>query len=129
MEELLLKYLDHLEEIGHKGADFVADQAPETVRQFIKWEIVSNLSIAALLVVLGLIVIAVWHRLFKWFGDKKNCDDSDLIRTMISVFAAVILILPIGGTVCSCAAKGTKAYIAPNVFLIEKAAELAGVAK
>lgn len=114
----LIKYLDYLEEVGAKGADFVADQAPETVRQFVQWEIVYHGTCAsACLLVILVAAFANW-RFTKWISKQRDPWEFGAIY-----MANIFLIFPVAG-ICANVPPALKAYIAPNVFLIEKAAEL-----
>jgi hypothetical protein len=115
LKSRLIKYLDHLEEVGKQGADFVAGQAPDTVRQFIQWEIVSSIAAGcaclAVAAFLGFVIYKIHS--FEFMPE--------------SVPAYVFTGLGFIGCLCGAYTHfgyALKAYIAPNVFLIEKAAEL-----
>lgn len=113
----LIKYLDYLEEVGAKGADFVADQAPETVRQFVQWEIVYH-SIAA-----AACVCICGAMLFGFYKSLKLMQKHEAWECSPIMVLFILVILPSIGAWTN-GTTALKAYIAPNVFLIEKAAEL-----
>jgi hypothetical protein len=124
----LVKYLDYLEVIGKKGAEFAEDKIPETVQQFITWEIWSNCLQAsfclffftAAVVAIYFIVKKAW--LSEWVSDTGFAKGIISVVILVISFAAVFPICITNGLSSSKAA--LKAYVAPNVFLIEKAAEL-----
>ena len=119
----LIRYLDVLEDAGKKGAEFVSDQAPETVKQFVQWEIVYNSMFAAAFLALCVAICVIYR--FVYVRAVKMTDEAD--RGICLAFGGIIWIAVLIGSgheMIHHAACATKAYVAPNVFLIEKAADL-----
>lgn len=121
----LVKYLDALEAAGRKGADFVADQAPETIRQFLTWTLVQRAGLCIMFAVLAAVALYIASKFWRWAQEAKaenewesqfNCELG------LTCFGLATTGLGIGSLVSLFGA--LKVWIAPNVFLIEWAAEL-----
>lgn len=125
LKSRLIHYLDMLEDAGKKGAEFVSDQAPETVKQFVRWEILSN-SIWTVACLAGIAAVtAIYFKvIWRYSANSLNVhEDGWFIRGIFGAFSiAGIVALSVCGM--DHFIHAIKAYIAPNVFLIEKAAEL-----
>lgn len=115
----LTKYLDSLEAAGRKGADFVAEQAPETIRQMLTWGIVEHAFYA--------VIFAACAAALYWFAKqcgKEKCPD-------LAVLGCVSLLGSIGccAGVCVNIFTMLKIWVAPNIYLIEWAASMVKAAK
>lgn len=131
LKNQLMKYLEKAESAADSAGNFVLEQAPDVIRQFLAWEFYS----AVFFIVLSLLFMIplIWNLLWSikvWKDSEKegfNGTDSGLIAIWIalSFMSIFIPIIPI-----SCNAYyATKVYVAPKVVLMEKAAELVKGAK
>lgn len=114
----LVKYADQLENAASKGAEFVGQHAPETVHQYLAWHFWFNVMSAV-----GCLVLfaAIAYAMAKLIGFMKRNDLWEV---------SPLLMFPLGGLIAVAfgfffsVADALKIAIAPNVFIIEKLAEL-----
>ena len=119
----LIKYLDYLETVGKKGAEFVQDQAPETVRQFLLWQIASDAFLALVCIIICAVVYVGIRKASAYLmSTAQNPNEIENAYICAGVgFCVSLVSLGIG---IHYIYDALKVWIAPNVFLIEKAAEL-----
>lgn len=126
LKSRLVKYLDLLEEAGKAGGKFVAKEAPETVRQFLRWEIVGG-AMSAVLCFTGSLLLSALCWWLGYLAAEAGHGPSAPPCWMGCIFSAIPAVILVIAGICDVFAVA-KVFIAPNVFLIEKAAKLLGEA-
>lgn len=119
----LIRYADQLEAAAGKGADFLAEQAPETVRQFLAWHFWSAVGLAVLLAVMSCFMLWASRNAWRQSITSESCAGAELEVAGSAFFAATA-----GASLFFAiinAFTAAKIAIAPNVFIIEKLAEMA----
>lgn len=115
----LVRYADQLESAASKGADFLAEQAPETVRQFLAWHFWSAVALSVLLAVVA--ILLAWASRRAWTeAMRDDCEGVYGASVFFAFTAAVSVALLVVNVFAA-----LKIAIAPNVFIIEKLAEMA----
>lgn len=117
----LIRYADQLEAAAGKGADFLAEQAPETVRQFLAWHFWSGVIECITCAVVSALALVLSYRCHQ--AALKHDTFDEQLHLVSGALAAV-------GTSAAIFAAWSfatvlKVWIAPNVFIIEKLAEMA----
>lgn len=131
----LTSYLDTLETKVKAGTDFVATETPLTIQEWIQWQVVDNGVYAAVFIVAGIVTFFVCRSLSRivWRQVDNFRDGSDekffvgagswtLLATGVTVLV-VFLFHALGYTL-----QATKAVVSPRVVIVEKVAELTGIA-
>jgi hypothetical protein len=111
---------------------FVSREAPLFVQEYLRWTIVYG----AMQGILGIIVVALFVIGFRWSvrrayaAYQKTGDDLDFFPTGIGVLIVLVpVIFYLFGCVAPAVFSAVKAYVAPRVMLVEKAADLTGIKK
>lgn len=114
----LLRYADQLESAASKGAGFVAEHSPETVRQFLAWHFWSSVIGAAMCAVVAITMLAV----SRW-ALRKSFKDGEERLFPLGLLSGLLSPVPLAGLV-GYIATVMKVALAPNVFILEKLAEV-----
>lgn len=119
MDERLKEVLDDILSGIKQAGDFVLEQAPMVVQEFIRWEIISN-AIGGILLIVGtsLLTYLVIRKIEKGIKDNE-------IEEEIRVFYLFILLVlfPIFLGI-EMSMDSVKAYVAPRVVVLEKFSNL-----
>lgn len=129
LKQKLLHYLDVLEEGASKGGEFIAEQAPETVRQWITFSIVERAVLCSFGAVLIFLGCRYGKRLFvaapSWVSEKSYSAHADkaFLRVIVCVAGAAFCI---AGTIMFMVNLNglILAWLAPNVFIIRELSAL-----
>lgn len=129
LEERLLKYMDYVEGAAKGTADFVTEQAPDVVNQFLAWEFWYNVFLTAIWVTLTLTFYLIWRRNYPktMAADAEAAEASHNAEPWRTVLLTAVCVCSgalfgIMGAVDACDA--LKVAVAPKVVLLEKIAEL-----
>lgn len=119
----LIKYLDGIEEAGRRGGDFVAEQAPETMRQFVTWHIIENAAWALAMLFAAAVAMYTCKHVWK-FAEGFRCSEDRTATKIISSVVCGVLVCIFTFKAFAFAMDSAKAAVAPNVYLIETAVKL-----
>lgn len=118
LQKRAIAYLDMLEKGIKEGGDFLIEKAPETVQQWITYNlwfygVVTTLCVIGLIICLILIGVCVkkWNKL-----DRANAEPIITLPIIVGVGCGIASI--VNGLQC------LKIYIAPNVFILEEISKL-----
>lgn len=128
LQTRLLKYMDHLEQYAQQGGDFVAEQTPLLVQEFLAWEFWYHLAWGACMLVVS---VAMWSACVMCLRAAKYAFKED--RDNLDGFMPFVLLAPIVGGIAALLfvsafnglASAAKVHMAPRVYLLEHIAEMA----
>ncbi|TXH58996.1 MAG: hypothetical protein E6Q97_00875 [Desulfurellales bacterium] len=123
LQKAIVEIAKGLQKAGEGAGQFAMDQAPLLAQEIIAWEIVSGIIGAALFG--GLTVWALRRMARHVWGDKELDFCDKIIPTLVSFFFITSVAIV---SYCNLS-QAAKAFVAPRVVLIEKAAELGGITK
>ena len=116
---------------------FISREAPLFVQEYVRWVIVKGVASSLLWLIVAAILSYTAHRL--WAANMKANTAAKQNGSYSSdpFFGAALAVSMIGGFgllvtfgfVMPAASDALKAYVAPRVLLVEKAAELSGIRK
>jgi hypothetical protein len=110
LKSRLVEYVDSAALAVKAGSTMAAERAPEIVRQFITWTIAQNCVFAGLCMT-G-IVVTVYLSIWSW----KRINDPDAFP----LFAApVMIVVALTFGFVECVTAALKAWLAPDVYVIE----------
>lgn len=115
----LLQWLRHAAE---RGGDFVSEQTPLVIQEYVTYARMTSTVLVVLGVVMMPLVLILWrasHRAYKTGDD----DDAVLIPGLLSVLPLIAAAGIIGSNIDDC----VKAWAAPRVLVLEKVSELSGL--
>lgn len=119
-------YLDELEKTLSKTGDFVVEQAPQVVKEFLAWEFWSSVIWACIFILEVIVLVYVSKLVSKskfWNETLEEDMDAPITKTIIScICLAFFLLLGISGV--QNALHATKVSVAPRVVLLEKTCDL-----
>ena len=127
LKQRLLRYLDSMEEGIEKSAEFVADQAPDVVQQWLAWEFWSSVFFATCCIVTAVASAYYFRRLWIWADKHLTKDAKESEAGPVILGLAVLAGMCIGtltGAIMN-AYSATKVSVAPKVVIVEKMTELA----
>ena len=117
-EELLEKFsglVDLAKDGVLKGVEVIQMEAPELVKEIIRWSIASNI----FLVIIFVILTIISFKLGCWFIKRGNEDDwCDEGNFGGSAFSILIFLIALSFSIC-CSLELVKILVAPKLFLIE----------
>lgn len=119
--------IDKLEGAAETGGEFVAEQAPLVIQEYLVWYFWSNVLEAcagmALIILAVVIAVVCWRNFKAWFV----CNKYGWVEPWIAVPVIVCAVMCVFGALPICLGihDAVKVSVAPRVVLIEKAAELA----
>jgi len=122
LQAKLLEYLTALEAGIKQGGDFVAEQTPLVVQEFLAWMFAE----AVIYAVVSFIVFVIALRLLKllWVHTADfHHEDREFCRAFGTFGLSVVAILSCGVAVHQ-STRAIKVSVAPRVVVLEKSAEL-----
>jgi len=134
LKSKLIGYLDSLESRLKTGADFVSDETPKLVEEWLRWMAIESGIYAACFLISSLTAFALcrWGSSRLWKEHEKHGGDySEYCRLWSSFVLAISwVVLPLVniGTVYH-GLHVAKVLTAPRVVVVEKIAELTGLSK
>ena len=117
--EVLLKLLEGIEQSG----EFIVDQAPDVVQQLLRWHMVEALGMASLAVLCAVGVLWLSRVTWKFFGSDVSAQLADGSAMLYVIL--FMLLIPCCGIALSRLSTAAQIYVAPKLYLIEYAADLA----
>lgn len=132
LKKALLDTLNDARSAAEQGKDFVLEQAPRVVQEYIAYMRIESTILSALLALWVVAVLVAWVVVFRrgpyWSANATgestpSAGDYAFVRGLGSFLAICFLIMGglLGGkSVSTC----IKAWVAPRVLIIEKAADL-----
>lgn len=125
MQERLMKYLNHLEDLAGKTEDFAAEQVPLYIQELLTWmfwDSVMCAAFAALILVISLVLVGFGFKLLE--HAKKTKDDGleffGGMTVILMAILAVVCLLPI----CINTKQAVKISVAPRVVIVEELKKL-----
>lgn len=114
-EQLLNETLIQILEIVKSTKDFVIEQMPLVVQEFLRWEIFKGAFFGGgiLLITLTLLVIG-GYKIVKKIKERPHGD----YEVVLVIFLAILMLPLFAGL--DYVFKGIKAYVAPRVVIIER---------
>lgn len=107
------------------GASWTAEQAPMVVQEWLRWQVVSGFTVAAVTTVMTVICLRVAWGIHRWVrdGERRPYDDRELtyIPAAVLVVAGVLAWFE---AALPALMDATKALIAPRVVVLERFMEL-----
>lgn len=120
-DKVLSEALKKAIETAEKTGQFVVDQAPDLIRQFLIWKTVEY----SILLLLGLVFFYVAYRIIKWTNKQIADDHYDGWEDYPGSIASVLFLFIFGVFIISASLFPlVKILVAPKIFLIEYAAKL-----
>ena len=126
MEELqtrLTKYLDFLDTTAKDGTDFLIEQAPLVVQDFLTWEFWHHILYGVWLLIIPALLLAAlicgWIALYRYYskGDAEHGEPA--IMGLLGSFIGLAII----ASISTCGIKhwlmALKIHVAPRVYLLE----------
>jgi hypothetical protein len=120
LEQELIKTIDTIKEQLGKSKDFVVEQLPDVIQQYLAWEFYSNVMLCSISLFISIVTFEIIRRFYKNF-QKNELDDPYYVLLFIFTIMAFLSSVLIS---CSLLYNATKVYIAPKVVLVEKMIEL-----
>lgn len=111
----LVRYADQLESAASKGADFVSEQAPETVHQYLAWHLWSSIIEAVACALMFALFLYLALRMWAWLSDESKA---------AIIFPCMPIVVGFVGFWVN-SMNALQIVVAPNVFIIEQLARLA----
>lgn len=117
-KEQLLQLVDKAKQVGGDTIAFIQAQAPELVKEILRWQLVSNamMAIAGLFTLIALIVLC-YKCLTKWDRDFSG---PSILVSIASLFAAPFLLYGL----CHGTINAVQVLVAPRLVLLEMLAHL-----
>jgi uncharacterized membrane protein YjjP (DUF1212 family) len=113
----LNKYLDTLEQSLATGTDFVSDQAPLVVQEFLAWEFWTSFVFAVLFMLFSVAVVVATVKLARvTTEDVEEKAALYCIGTVVWFVPTLLLVVNL--------MDAAKVHMAPRVYLLEHIAEL-----
>ena len=119
LQQRLKKYMDFIESSVKETGDFVIEQSPLVIQEFLSWYFYSHLFFLIVSVVFGLIFISIAFYALKGPIINDN-DDVDIIATIAVCIFSIISILSILYNSYNL----IKVTVAPRLVILEKISEL-----
>lgn len=117
MKEELLRNLAGVFDYIKQGTEFVKEQAPLFIQEFITYKIWVYSFWIVISVVISIICIVVFKKNLKSFKNEKNCFDNEAYLFMM--FVSGLLFVTFVIVFCCCTEELMKAYFAPRYFLVD----------
>lgn len=125
LKQRLVKYLDGMENAVKTGGDFVYENAPETIRQYITYTIASNAAAViggAILLCFGIYVGCNLAKYLRKFGERYY--ESNPVRVVIQAIVSAICCVFGPISAATHVDPLLKVWLAPNIYIIETIAKL-----
>ena len=116
MKEELLKNLADIFEYVKQGTEFVKEQAPLFIQEFITYKIWAYSFWIVISVVFSIICIVVFKKNYKILKDGSSYNDETNFAMFIISFLLFIVFFIV---FCCCMEELMKAYFAPRYFLVD----------
>ena len=120
LKKQLADYLTNMEKAANSAGEFVIEQMPDVIQQYLAWEFYSNIFIAACCSIVSIFLIIMFRILYS-IGKNDNWDNPAPIFGLIILF---ILNIVSGFHILFHTYSAVKVSVAPKVVLLEKAASL-----
>lgn len=117
MKEELLKNLAGIIDYVKQGADFVSEQAPLFIQEFITYKIWFYSFWIIMSVVISIICAFIFRKGYKLSQDNNSYND-ELYCVMMFISGFMILTMFI--VLCCCSEALIKVYFAPRYFLVDQ---------
>lgn len=128
LQSKLLSYLNKIEAVAGRAEDFASTEIPETIKEWLRWQMIDGCVTAAAMLVLGLLVPLLLYRLNRFMSSHLTDRDDRTAVTLLLSATSLISITPFYWSFQS-AKDAAKVYYAPRVVIVEKVAELVKTAK
>ncbi len=106
----------------HKSVDFVTEQAPDVMKQFLMWKFVASVIYASFtllaIVTYGFIVF----RVYKWEA-SESCRGDFFATPMMGIIGGMVCLFLIGVVVIPNTMTAVEIKVAPKIYVIEYVAQ------
>lgn len=119
LKEVILHWLKKIETVADKGGDFVLENAPETVRQYVQFTVVENLVLAVFLFALICGCVFLCRKCGKALS-RKDIHSSEEPPYIFGFVASGIAIIPFVTFLVTSVHRFLLAWLAPNVFILKE---------
>ena len=117
MKEELLKNLVDIFEYVKQGADFVKEQAPLFIQEFITYKIWIYSFWVTISFIFSIICIVIFKKNYKILKDGSSYNDEiNFAMFPISILLFIVFFI----VFCCCVEELIKVYFAPRYFLVDK---------
>lgn len=116
MKEELLKNLSGILDYVKQGADFIKEQAPLFIQEFITYKMWTYSFWIIMSIVVSIICVFVFKKSHKRFEDSSSYEAEQYFMLMgVSLLIIGAMLIPF----CYCTTELIKLYFAPRYFLME----------
>jgi len=100
----------------HKSVDFVSEQAPDVIKQFLHWKLAESIIWLVVNLATVSILLYVSRRLWKWEQNEYNTEGIGYVGLVLGCFAAGVIFY---NGVVDDVTNIVKISVAPKVYIIE----------
>ena len=116
-DQQIAKLLESAQSAGRDAATFIGEQAPELVKEIIRWGFYSNLLYVLLSVIVLICCPVCIYKIRKWILEGFETENPGPVIVLILIFgvwtfAALCFLLSVSETI--------KITVAPRLYLIEQ---------
>ena len=126
LKTALTAFVQQIIAAAKDGASWTAEQSPMVVQEWLRWQIVSGFTIAAVTTVMTAICLRVAWKIHRWVQDEKSdpYNDDNMLAYIPAAALVIICVVTWFEATAPALMSATKALIAPRVVVLERFMEL-----